>query len=56
MSFTVQVVTGEPGRPAAIRPLQFDTKRQALAFIRQTPHTFIRRNGNVYTIYPKKGK
>lgn len=58
VEWLVQCVTGEAGRPASIRAERFATKREALAFIRQTPHSFISRSApHTYTIYPKsKGK
>lgn len=53
ITWTVQLVRGEPGKAAAITVERFATKREALAFIRATPHSFIRRIGQTYTIYPK---
>lgn len=53
LTWTVQLVRGEPGKPAAITTQEFPTKREALAFLRTTPYSFIRRQGRTYTIYPK---
>ena len=52
--WTVQVVTGADKR-ASIRANRFETKRLALEFIRKTPHSFIGRLGQTYTIYAKAG-
>lgn len=54
--WVVNVVTGAAGKQASIRAHKFELKREALGFIRATPHSFIRRIGHTYTIYPKATK
>lgn len=54
--WVVQVVTGAQGKQASVRSHQFELKREALAFIRANPHSFIGRRGHTYTIYPKAKK